>query len=268
MNDLSVDQSVEHQHERSHTSVAVDTSSHWVLVGGGRSTWRRFMADWRALSTDARRTWLQTIVVAWIVTFLLLIAMIGLMRWLLSMNLLTQEEQWLERAIALAPFDFSKAVWLSAPGDVSGILIILGLTIYLAVHARKPLYAASIVAAYFLISAVVLTGWQLWDRPRPELIFEGAAAPDFHSFPSGHMAEATAVYGLYCYFWMRRSRSGVEKILAVLLCVLLLGAIGWSRLVIGTHWVTDVVAGALLGCCWLAGLITALERAHGRQNDV
>jgi undecaprenyl-diphosphatase len=106
----------------------------------------------------------------------------------------------------------------------------------------------------------------IWDRPRPELIVNGIAAPDLHSFPSGHMAQSTAVYGMIWYFWLRKIRFTGEYLLALTTLILWVGVVAVARLELGAHWLTDIGAGVLVGLVWLAVLITALRRAEAKAT--
>jgi undecaprenyl-diphosphatase len=114
-------------------------------------------------------------------------------------------------------------------------------------------------------SALVMTALKgVFDRPRPDvvphLVEVGTA-----SFPSGHSLVSTATYLTLAVLIAETSerRSGVYVIaVAVLLCLL----IGFSRVYLGVHWPTDVLAGWSAGAAWAMGCwlvtypITARER--------
>lgn len=208
--------------------------------------------------------WFLVIGLGWLATVGFLLLLIGVMRTLLATGVITPalEGQWLQQIIALSPVRFADAIWLSAPGDITIIVLIVVAVAILFTRAGRPIQALTVFLSYFLVSAVVLVGWLVWDRPRPELIAAGIAAPDFHSFPSGHMAQGVTVYGLFTYLWLRHSCRRSEWVVGLLLLLLWLGNIALSRLVLGAHWPSDVVAGTLLGAFWLAVLILAIRQGE------
>lgn len=85
---------------------------------------------------------------------------------------------------------------------------------------------------------------KLWfNRPRPLLaVFHET---DF-SFPSGHAAIAVAFYGYLAYILIK-SLKGRYQWTIIILTVLMVGLIGFSRLYLGVHYVSDVLAGYLVG---------------------
>lgn len=88
-------------------------------------------------------------------------------------------------------------------------------------------------------------------RPRPGLATLDATATDF-SFPSGHAANATLLYGALAMLVFRHTRSPWLRALAAGLAAVAVLLVGSSRLVLGAHRFSDVVAGALLGVLVLA----------------
>jgi undecaprenyl-diphosphatase len=87
----------------------------------------------------------------------------------------------------------------------------------------------------------------VFHRPRPELAFIHL---DTYSFPSGHAAGSSAIYGVLAYLTLRHVR-GRRGVLAVAAAAALVAAIGFSRLYLGAHYLSDVLAGLSLGATWL-----------------
>lgn len=86
-------------------------------------------------------------------------------------------------------------------------------------------------------------------RPRPHF-FDPIAMEVTPSFPSGHAADSAMFYGMLIYVLLRSTRKpGLFAIAPLLLLVTL---IGFSRVYLGAHWLSDVVAGWMLGFGWVA----------------
>jgi undecaprenyl-diphosphatase len=89
-------------------------------------------------------------------------------------------------------------------------------------------------------------------RARPQVPWSIGDEPTF-SFPSGHSLFSFVLYGLIAYTLLgRRSPRRAPALLAAAALVL---GIGLSRIYLGMHYPTDVLAGYLTGACWLGGVI-------------
>lgn len=104
------------------------------------------------------------------------------------------------------------------------------------------------------------------DRPRP-VVDHPIATAYGKSFPSGHSMGATVCYGaLLVAFWSIISPRWRGRALAA--TVVLVLAVGSSRLFLGVHFLTDVIGGYLLGLAWLAGSVAAFETwRHDRAEE-
>jgi membrane-associated phospholipid phosphatase len=78
------------------------------------------------------------------------------------------------------------------------------------------------------------------------------------SFPSGHAMTATLFFGLLAVFAIRTTAAWRWRVLAVLAAGLLVVLIGFSRLYLGVHYLSDVLAGVAEGFAWLALCLTAV----------
>lgn len=100
----------------------------------------------------------------------------------------------------------------------------------------------------------------LIQRPRP--VFTNPIIVETSwSFPSGHALMAVVTYGLLAYLLIGRLRQWRWQVALVLVSVLLIALIGFSRLYLGVHYLSDVLAGYAAGLCWLATCLSA--RAYG-----
>lgn len=76
------------------------------------------------------------------------------------------------------------------------------------------------------------------------------------------MVHVTAIYGYLTFLWLRASRRWVERSLALILCAVWIGLVGLARLVLGTHWPSDIIAGGILGLLWAITLAAAHQLAE------
>jgi undecaprenyl-diphosphatase len=90
-------------------------------------------------------------------------------------------------------------------------------------------------------------------RQRPEPFFD-VIAPNSYSFPSGHALLSFCCYGLLAMVAGSHLRGRRRQLVRIGAVVLIL-AIGISRVYLGVHHATDVIAGYLVGTIWLAALL-------------
>ena len=100
------------------------------------------------------------------------------------------------------------------------------------------------VLLYFLSAQVV-------DRLRPAVADLTSGLPTGASWPSGHAAAAAALYGAVAAVVLGYAR-GRWRWAVLALPLVLAPAIGVSRIYVAAHYPTDVLAGLLLGACWVA----------------
>ncbi len=78
-------------------------------------------------------------------------------------------------------------------------------------------------------------------------------------FPSGHSISAVMCYGLLAYLIIPKIRSRFGQIAGIIITLLIIGYIGFSRVFVGDHYPTDVLAGFALGVFWFGLVYTAVE---------
>jgi undecaprenyl-diphosphatase len=99
---------------------------------------------------------------------------------------------------------------------------------------------------------------QLFRRKRPiePLLFEAKGK----SFPSGHAMMSLCFYGLLLHMFLHSGVNTAFNIPAIIITILLILAIGFSRVYLQVHYTSDVLAGFIVGACWLYICLHALER--------
>jgi membrane-associated phospholipid phosphatase len=98
-----------------------------------------------------------------------------------------------------------------------------------------------------------LLGWILkasFERPRPSFD-DPLALAGWFSFPSGHAMSSIALYGALAYVFAGRLHSPKSRLIGLGGVAVLVVAIGFSRLYLGVHYLTDVLAGYSAGLAWL-----------------
>jgi membrane-associated phospholipid phosphatase len=118
---------------------------------------------------------------------------------------------------------------------------------------------ALFVALAFVGAQVLSSGMKLgFQRERP-FFPDPLATESTFSFPSGHALVSLAVYGSIALVLARRLPRRLDRILLFGTTAILILAIGFSRLYLGVHFLSDVLAGFAAGAAWLALLYVALE---------
>jgi undecaprenyl-diphosphatase len=95
-------------------------------------------------------------------------------------------------------------------------------------------------------------------RPRPVAFF--GAAPSTYSFPSGHALGSLCFYGVLAAILSERAHGRGAKFCIWTSTVFLVGMIGFSRIYLGVHYPSDVIAGYCAAVVWV-GAVGLLERA-------
>jgi undecaprenyl-diphosphatase len=79
------------------------------------------------------------------------------------------------------------------------------------------------------------------------------------SFPSGHATTAMALFGLLAYFFYRHNRKSPYRKFIVWIAAILIIMVGFSRIYLGVHFLSDVLAGFLLGLLWVMVGVSVVE---------
>ena len=165
----------------------------------------------------------------------------------------------LDQVIALrTPFVDQLFTWFTELGGPLRMTVIASaITILMVWRWRTPTPLILMIIAVAGSLTFTNVGKAIVGRLRPPL---GDAVPPYEhafSFPSGHTLNSTVIAGIVAYLVARRLTSRLGIVLCVLLAVAWSAAMGFSRVFLGHHWLTDVIFAWLLGLARLALLITA-----------
>lgn len=80
-----------------------------------------------------------------------------------------------------------------------------------------------------------------------------------YGFPSGHTMAATCFYGVVAAFTFWKMRAWPGRVLAIALSAFMVLLVGFSRIYLGAHYLSDVLAAIMEGSAWLAFCLTAVH---------
>ena len=105
----------------------------------------------------------------------------------------------------------------------------------------------------------------VFGKTRPDL-WQSAIEEVSYSYPSGHALGSTVLYGFLAYLFATRFPRYSWLIYSLTVGLIL--AIGLSRLYLGVHWPTDIIAGYGIGFLWLTFCITMLKLQKLKQTKL
>jgi cation-transporting ATPase E/undecaprenyl-diphosphatase len=138
-------------------------------------------------------------------------------------------------------------------GDVQVVLPVILVALGWFITHRFWRTAIYWLAAVGVAEALVKVIKLALHRPRPGASYAGI---EQFSFPSGHATLTVVVYGFFAFLLCVQAPRRLRVFIATA-TALLIGAIAWSRLYLGAHWMSDVLGGLSFGTAWIAALAVA-----------
>jgi membrane-associated phospholipid phosphatase len=168
----------------------------------------------------------------------------------IARNLQRQRNPWMRRfMIGISEIGFPR-IGIPLTFSIAGIFWIL--------RFRLEAIFVLLTASSNILNTIVK---RLIKRPRPtkELVTVARVINE-PSFPSGHVMHYMNLFGLLDYLLATNWRSGRLRNILLTICTALIILIGPSRVYLGAHWPSDVMAGYIYGGLWFGGLMALYLR--------
>jgi undecaprenyl-diphosphatase len=144
-------------------------------------------------------------------------------------------------------------------GTVVGMIVLItGMFLWLNHHRHSALLLGVATLGGIVLDNLLKIGF---NRPRPQ-IFEWGTHATSSSFPSGHAMSSVIVYGTVAYLAARLQRNVRARVLTFVLAAIIIVMISASRVYLGVHYPSDILAGILIGTAWAGFCMAVLEAAQ------
>ncbi len=142
--------------------------------------------------------------------------------------------------------NYSLFQYLSFLGSIYVVPVILGIAlVWLWQHKKRKevkILAIAVISNYIIVNIIkVLTDWA-----RPQEVQRAVEG----TFPSAHASTPFVLYTL-AYLFLSKKQKALPLFSIIALAVL----IGFSRIIVNAHWLTDVLAGILLAIAWISATL-------------
>jgi undecaprenyl-diphosphatase len=150
-------------------------------------------------------------------------------------------------------------------GSVTGLIVLIA-TLFFVV-SKHYRYALLMVACSVGTLVAMFLLKDLYERERPTVVTH-FDPPGGHSFPSGHSMISAALYMTLAVLIARTLKERRQRIFVVVMGAIMMLLIGFTRLYLGVHYPTDVLAGWTAGLLWalLCGLIVQKIGKRGADD--
>lgn len=144
-----------------------------------------------------------------------------------------------------------------------GVLCVVILSAFL--YFRQVRLAALLGITMIGMAALDFLLKLAFHRPRPVAFF--GPSPSSYSFPSGHAFGALCFYGVLAAIFAARTPGKAAKSCIWIVAAVLIAMIGLSRIYLGVHYPSDVIAGYCAGAVWVAA-VAFLDRILIDRHEV
>jgi undecaprenyl-diphosphatase len=167
----------------------------------------------------------------------------AVMRWIGAHRI-----DWIERSLL--------EITALGTGLVVMMIVLVSALFLIATQHRFSAFLLLVASAGGIVLNAVLKS--SFDRPRPQL-FEWLTEPSSSSFPSGHAMSSAIVYFTVAYLIARLEKRRWMRAVTIIASLLIVLLISVSRLYLGVHYPSDVLAGMVIGLAWAGFCLAGLE---------
>lgn len=154
--------------------------------------------------------------------------------------------------------------YISQLCNISTVIIIGAIECIYFLARKKIHFAVGILISIFGSGLSIYFGKNIFKINRPHQY--AYYHEEYFSFPSGHSTLAVAFYGLIFYFLTRNKTTVKAWSQLISIAFIFWFLIGFSRLYLCVHYLSDVVAGYMLGLLWLLLSISIIEWQEHKYN--
>lgn len=148
-----------------------------------------------------------------------------------------------------------------AEARVVAVLALAGLGYFLWKKEKNK--ARALFVSVVGSAGTVLFMKHLIARPRP---LQSVYTESLYSFPSAHAALAISFYALFFYFLINQARK-IYRVWLYILSAVFIFLIGVSRLYLGVHYLSDVLAGYAVGVGWMIVAVWVEKRLNKKNSS-
>jgi undecaprenyl-diphosphatase len=159
---------------------------------------------------------------------------------------------------------------IGGPAGLAVLLTIIGIILAIRRRWRWLIYLAVTAGGGALLNLELK---RYFARARP-IAAEMLRRANGYSFPSGHAMGSAVAFGALAYLAFRAIRSWPAKTAVIAFLYTLVASVALSRVYLGVHWISDVLAGVTVGTVWVTTTTVAYEttrrirRMRSRRDEV
>jgi undecaprenyl-diphosphatase len=144
------------------------------------------------------------------------------------------------------------------------IVTVAALFLWLTRHHYSAILLVVATVGSIILNNLLKMGFE---RPRPDIV-SWVGNAHFYSFPSGHAMSATVAYVTVAYLAGRLLATHTARVAVIATALLIILLICVSRLYLGVHYPSDVIAGVTIGLAWAGFCMAAIEaiQLYARRN--